>query len=54
MANRVQEIVQLGNTLFPFDRKSAVLNYLEKPSIEMNLNKLKEIAAKLEAEHSTA
>ncbi len=51
MANRVQEIVQLGGTLFPFDRQPAILNYLEKPNIEKNLNKLKDLASKLEADH---
>jgi hypothetical protein len=48
MANRVQEIVSLGGTLYNFERKSAMLNWLEKPIIETNINKLKQLATSLE------
>lgn len=49
MANRVQEIVHLGSTLFPYERKPAIINYLEKPGVIKDLSKLKEMAAELEA-----
>jgi hypothetical protein len=48
MANSVQEITQLGAIPYDFEKKSAILNYLEKPYIERNLNKLKEQATLLE------
>lgn len=54
MAERVEEIVSLGNTFFPFDRHPEVLNYLEKPNVEMNLEKLKDRAKKLQEEHAAA
>lgn len=49
MGNRVQEIVSLGGTLYPFERKPAVLNWLEKPTIEMSIDKLKKLATALES-----
>ena len=48
MASRVQEIVSLGGTLYNFERKSAMLNWLEKPIIETNIDKLKQLATSLE------
>lgn len=48
MASSVQEITSLGNTPFKFERKPAILNYLEKPYIERNLEILKEKATELE------
>jgi hypothetical protein len=48
MANSVQEITQLGAIPYEFEKKPAILNYLEKPYIERNLNKLKEQATLLE------
>jgi hypothetical protein len=48
MANSVQEITQLGATAYEFEKKPAILNYLEKPYIERDLNKLKEQATQLE------
>jgi hypothetical protein len=48
MASSVQEITSLGNTPFQFEKKPAILNYLEKPFIERNLEVLKEKASELE------
>ncbi|KAJ3268774.1 Nephrocystin-1 [Terramyces sp. JEL0728] len=48
MANRVLEITNLGSVAYPYDKKSAVLNYLGKPKIEKDMNKLKDLAAECE------
>ena len=48
MAKEVQEIVSLGGTVYNFERKTAVMNWLEKPNIETNINKLKQLATALE------
>lgn len=48
MANRVLEITNLGSVAYPFEKKPAVLNYLGKPKIEKDMNKLKEWAADCE------
>jgi hypothetical protein len=50
MANRVQEIIHLGADHYPFERKTPILNYIDKPIVNMDLNKLKELASKLEAQ----
>ncbi|KAJ3252126.1 Rap guanine nucleotide exchange factor-like 1 [Boothiomyces macroporosus] len=48
MANRVLEITNLGSVAYLFEKKPAVLNYLGKPKIEKDMNKLKEWAADCE------
>jgi hypothetical protein len=48
MAKSVQEITSLGHTPYRFEKRPAILNYLEKPHIEKNLEILKERALELE------
>ncbi|KAJ3325312.1 hypothetical protein HDV06_004171 [Boothiomyces sp. JEL0866] len=48
MANRVLEITNLGSVAYPYEKKSVVLNYLAKPKIEKDMNKLKDLAAECE------
>ena len=48
MAKSVQEITSLGSIAFPFEKKPAILNYLEKPHIDYDLEKLKAQATILE------
>ncbi|KAI8892585.1 ras guanine nucleotide exchange factor domain-containing protein [Globomyces pollinis-pini] len=48
LAEKVQDLSLKGSTPYPFEKKSAALNYLEKPLIEKNFDKLKELAAELE------
>ncbi len=50
MADRVQEIVSLGSTIYPFERKPAILNWLNKAPIEMSIDKLTKLAAALESQ----
>jgi hypothetical protein len=48
LSKSVVEITQLGSIPYVFDKNSALLNYLEKPYVERNLNKLKDQAILLE------
>jgi hypothetical protein len=48
MAKSVQEITKLGSYEFPYEKKPEILNYLDKPNIEFDLEKLKAQAAILE------
>lgn len=50
MAERVLEIVALAEKPFPYESVPTILSYVSKPPVEMDQNKLKAIAAQLEAD----
>ena len=48
MAERVLEIIALADEPFPFASDPPALNYVSKPPVERDQQKLKEIATQLE------
>ena len=51
MAHRVQEIVSLGSALYPMERDTAIINWLQKPVVETKMALLKQKAIALEESH---
>ncbi|KAH6586466.1 hypothetical protein BASA50_000421 [Batrachochytrium salamandrivorans] len=50
MSSRVLEITSISRSAYSLESKPAILNYLEKPPVERNIAKLKDLATEIEGD----